>query len=534
MGIIYTASPEKGLAVLFSPGGSYPVLYLISGDDLMQDSSLTRSTLLLTGVGIAAQLLGFFYRVALSRLVGAQTMGLYQLILPVYAIFLSLSVTGLTVGVSALTARYHALGRRETVHGLLRLSLEALAGLWLPLAAVVVVFRDAIAAQLLGDLRTRLGLVLLLPVLLLTGVENLTKHHFYGMGEVRLPAAVELGEQLVRTAAVLTLVWWAMPQPPEVIVGLIVAGMLVSEVFSSLTLTLLRRRREGPSPAAAPSLSLLRELAAVALPVACTALLGNLLASANAVLIPRKLVEAGYTEGEALSAFGVLFGMTVPMLNLPSAFIGALCLALVPRLSQCRARRQQDRCRDLSGKALLAASVLLLPTAALLMNLAPELGNLLFHQPSVGQHLLPLTVGVVLGSYESVLAAILNGMGRQFWSAAASLLCGALQLLFTLTGHGLSGFLTGLVVSSALGTGLRWFMVRRWTGLEVNLFSVLLAPGLGALLSGLCVRLLHVALCRELCPPLLTAWVCTGVGLFLYWVVLWMLDVNPLRLFRLN
>ena len=157
-----------------------------------RQNSLTRSTLLLTAVGLVAQLLAFFYRVCLSRLVGAETMGLYQLIMPVYSIFLSIAVTGLTVAISSLTASYDALGQHAAVRRILTLGFRGLVLLWMPIAMAVVLFSGPIASLLLGDERTRLGLMLLLPVLLLTGVENLTKHHFYGMGEVRLPAAVEL------------------------------------------------------------------------------------------------------------------------------------------------------------------------------------------------------------------------------------------------------------------------------------------------------------------------------------------------------
>ena len=347
-----------------------------------RQNSLTRSTLLLTAVGLVAQLLAFFYRVCLSRLVGAETMGLYQLIMPVYSIFLSIAVTGLTVAISSLTASY------------------------------------------------------VLPVLLLTGVENLTKHHFYGMGEVRLPAAVELGEQFVRTAAVLGLVWFFLPEDPSVTVALIVLGMLISEVFSSSSLTLLRKRQERGRTYGReerPVTGLASQMARVAIPVAATALLGNLMASANSILIPRKLMAVGLTESEAMSQFGVVFGMTVPLLNLPSAFIGALCLAIVPRLSQCQAKKRERECREKISKAILAASVIVLPATAFLVTLGPDLGELLFQNETVGDHLLPLAVGVVLGSYESVLASVLNGIGKQIWSAAVSLLCGALQLVFTVT-----------------------------------------------------------------------------------------------------
>lgn len=500
------------------------------------NTSLTRSTLLLTAVGLVAQLLGFLYRVILSRLIGAEVMGLYQLILPVYSIFLSIAVTGLTVGISSLSAGYEARGNHKAVGQLLGTGLRGLLLLWLPLALVVLLFSQPIAAQLLGDSRTRLGLMLLLPVLLLTGVENLTKHHFYGIGEVRLPAAVELGEQFVRTAAVLGLVWLFFPQDPALTVGLIVLGMLVSEVFSSSTLTVLRRRRWSGYPSGggeSPDL-LRRQLASVAIPVGVTALLGNLMASANSVLIPRKLMATGLSETDAMSQFGVVFGMTLPMLALPSAFIGALCLAIVPRLSQCQATKNDRECREKISKALLAASVIVLPTTALLVTLGPDLGQFLFQNEAVGGYMVPLSLGVVLSSYESVLAAVLNGIGRQSWSAGVSLLCGALQLLCTCLGPGLEGFLFGMIFTSMLGVLLRLLLVQHWTGLKLDLFQSFSGPGLGALLAGLCVRLLYLNLGRQGCPVPVALVSGLAVGSFLYLTTLWMLGIHPLRLFHLT
>ena len=65
--------------------------------------SLLSGAALLTAVGLFSQLVGFGYRIALSRLVGAETMGLYQLIMPVYSTLMSLTAIGLTVAVSTLS-----------------------------------------------------------------------------------------------------------------------------------------------------------------------------------------------------------------------------------------------------------------------------------------------------------------------------------------------------------------------------------------------------------------------------------------------
>ena len=191
-------------------------------------------TLLLTGTSLVAQVLGFIYRIFLSRLVGAEIMGLYQLILPVYSVVLSITAVGLTVAVSNLSAEYAARGNEGAMGAVLRRCLTAFLILFALVAGVTVLFYDPISVYLLGDARTQLGLLLLLPCLFLTGIENLHKHYFYGTGNIRPPAAVELCEQFIRTGAVLGLLALFLPQTPERTVGLIVTGMVICELFPPL------------------------------------------------------------------------------------------------------------------------------------------------------------------------------------------------------------------------------------------------------------------------------------------------------------
>ena len=76
----------------------------------MREKALSAGTgvLLLTVLGALSQLLAFGYRVALSRLAGAEVMGLYQLVMPVYSVVLSLTAVGLTSAVSNLTSQHLA------------------------------------------------------------------------------------------------------------------------------------------------------------------------------------------------------------------------------------------------------------------------------------------------------------------------------------------------------------------------------------------------------------------------------------------
>lgn len=501
---------------------------------MQPSSSLARATLLLTAVGLVSHGLAFFYRAALSRLVGAETLGLYQLIMPVYAVIQSVIMSGLAVALSSLSAGLLSKGSQKAVTQLLYTALKGLLLLWIPAACVVCLTSKLIAERVLGDLRTQAGLVLLLPVLLLTGVENLHKHHFYGIGETKLPAGIELAEQFIRTGAILGLLVWLLPMAESRAVAVIVVGMLVSEVFSSVTLVILRFRREGrlgsqlgrlQSPAA-----IRKMLLKVAIPVSGAALLNNLIGSANTILIPQKLTAFGLTESVAVEEFGVVFGMTLPMLAFPTAFVGALCTALLPRLTRCAALRQRERLRSYISGSLRGVSVLLFPLLALVVMLGRDIGWMVFRDQRVGRYLVPLAFEVALSAWESVLATVLNGIGKQSVSAGINLLCGGIQLGFTCFGMEAIGFpacFAGMILASMLGILLRLWVVYYEIGLEMDIFNIFTAPLLSSMAAGawgmvVYKRLLGMGI--ALIPAMLLS---AGCGIAVYFMAMWSLGALP-------
>ena len=243
-------------------------------------------------------------------------------------------------------------------------------------------------------------------------------------------------------------------------------------------------------------------IARIALPMGATALLGNLMGAWTTVLIPRQLVKAGANVSAAMSAFGVLRGMTLPLLTLPTAIISAMGLVLLPKMSQAAALGRHDLCRRRASKALSATIWLTLPAAVLMALVAQPLGQVLFREKTVGELAFPLALGVVLSSAETVLAISLNGLGRQGTTAANGLLSGAVQLFLTwqrmgVPGVGLRGYVEAFLLSTILGVALNGWALYKAIGLTPDWFRWFIAPGLSALLAGSCGRLLLISLTRS-------------------------------------
>lgn len=186
--------------------------------------SALQSAMVLTASSIGLQLLGFAYRIFISRVTGAEGMGVFQLVMPVYAVMLSITLTGLSTAITKISSGQNALGDVAGMRELIRLSLKILFILFLVVTVPTVLFSGWISEKVLGDGETQLALLIMLPCLLLTGIENIFKSWFYGVKNVNPPALSDQLEQIVRIAAVMALLLWFMPKTPALAAALIVAG----------------------------------------------------------------------------------------------------------------------------------------------------------------------------------------------------------------------------------------------------------------------------------------------------------------------
>ena len=83
---------------------------------------LLKGTLLLTLSGFLTKIIGFIYRIFLSQKIGAQGMGIYQLIFPVYTLCYALAVGGIQTAISRLAAAKAALKDEQGARDIFLLS----------------------------------------------------------------------------------------------------------------------------------------------------------------------------------------------------------------------------------------------------------------------------------------------------------------------------------------------------------------------------------------------------------------------------
>lgn len=79
----------------------------------MSKKVFLKGTLILACTGLVSRIAGFFYRIFLSHAIGAEGLGLYQLILPLQGLMAALSYTGIQSALSRLIASRLALQEKK-------------------------------------------------------------------------------------------------------------------------------------------------------------------------------------------------------------------------------------------------------------------------------------------------------------------------------------------------------------------------------------------------------------------------------------
>lgn len=482
---------------------------------------------------ILLQLLGFFYRILLGRLAGAQVIAVHGLVMSAYNVVLAVTLTGIAFSVSRIAARYDAIGSGKSIQRLISLSLMLFLLLFGLLALPFGLFRREFASLILGDADTAKALLLLLPCLFLTGFENVHKAYFYGSSNTLPPMISETLEMLCRMGAAL-LLFRAFPDLDVAsAAALIVLGMVISEVISASFLTLCYRAqiKNLSGQDNIPRKTILQDIAAMALPVSVSTLISRVLHAANTVLIPRTLVLSGLPLDQAMEQFGVLFGMTLPMLALPSAFLSPLITVLTPRFTAAHALHQPEEIRRKCAKALHVVGLFSIPSLCVIVAFGPYLAELLYHNRMAAHYLLPLAVNTFLGFYYIVCESVLEGISQQKRSSVLAVAATGFGVLLTvLIGGvlkwGMLGFLIGELSSSALGVFLSLVWVKRYTGLQFRWCNWLMIPLLSSVTAVLLIRPLFFRLCAGGVIKELAFVFCVSLMLLLYSLLIRLLGVD--------
>lgn len=383
---------------------------------MRRDDSFIGRFLLLCGSNLLLQGLGFLYRILLSRYAGAEGLGVYRLASSIYAILHATCLSGVTMACTRFAAAWKAEGKSGAINSLVRFAFSIFISLFVLVSSICWLGRDYIGEVLVGDRRVIACIPFMLACLLLTGVENLFKSTMVGLNRIDNAVVSELTEQIVRMLAAVVLLAEFSSEDLGRTAVLIFCASVISEVVSAAIMTVMYLSMLRPNRAAPPS-EYKKAVLSTAAPMSASALCGNFISSAGAIVLPKCLVRSGLSYSQAVSALGALSGVAAPIITLPMALIASLCTVTMPEVSARYRQNSTEQLCMFSEKVLRSAGLIGIPFTALLIPLAPVIARLFFYQAVEPRVFWLMGISCVLSYFQMVTGCLLNGSGRQLWNA---------------------------------------------------------------------------------------------------------------------
>lgn len=412
-------------------------------------NSFITGTLLLTFAGVLTRIIGFFYRIFLSRTIGAEGLGIYQLLSPVMALGYAVTAAGIQTAISRFVST--ELGKKNPSGAGRYFYCGLSVSLTLSAATGLVIWKNAafIATAWLGDIRCAPLLSVLSLSFLPSCIHACINGYYYGTKKTAIPALCQLTEQLVRVGSVWLLYSIHMREHTPVPLSITMWGVVLGEVASTfVSISFAKITRDTGT---APSVSTcLRHLAAMAVPLTANRVVLNLFSGFETVMIPNRLKAFGYTGSEALSVYGILTGMAMSIIMFPSVITNSVSVLLLPTISEAKAAGDERLIRRTIAKTIRACLFLgFLCTAGFLCT-GKYLGNLLFGNALAGTFIVTLGWICPFLYLSSTLSSILHGLGYPGLTFFFNLIaCGIriVSVLFAIPAYGIKGYLWGILFS---------------------------------------------------------------------------------------
>lgn len=312
---------------------------------------------------------------------------------------------------------------------------------------------------------------------------------------VRRPIQIAVSdaiEQIVEVGVFVILVRRFPGLDMEMACAVIAAGVTLSEIVSCVYLYVQYLRfREKPSDYV-PS-GFLRRLLAVALPVAGSSCLASALRTMENVMVPSGLRKSGMSEAAALSDYGMVRGMALPVMFLPFAFLSAFTSLLMPEISEAQAARRDGYIHTLIERVIKSCLLLSIPAAAIFAVFSESLAELVYHNSQVGMIILILSPLVPLMYFDAVADGILKGLGQQNWVLYCNIADSIIRIFMVyqlIPAMGFTGFMIVMYVSNIFNPVLSIWRMMKLSHVRLRVGEWIAKPLLAAGAAALLVRIL--------------------------------------------
>lgn len=435
----------------------------------MAIKNIIKSVFVILGFTVILKIIGFVMRVILSRTLGASALGVYQIALSFFGVICTVVASGIPVTISHISAKCGVNNdyRKEGMYVSSGLIISVLCSLILSI--LVLLFKPLII-KTSNEISFNV-LFILIPAIFATAIYGCFRGALWGREKHIANCLAELGEQGIRMILFIIL----LSNVTNTTKATYLAGLsLCISCFISMFISIIYYKKYG-GKLYNPK-NEFRNFLKTSGTITLTRVVTSCLQPIISIILPLRLVKAGYSQDLAMSMFGIAMGMTFPLLALPNTICGSFATAIIPEISSLVEKKNYE---EFNNKIRLAITITLFTCfcfVPLFLGLGQPLGILLFNDATSGYLLtisawtmIPAGLSMITNSILNILNMERHGFISYLISSIFILAC----IWFLPKYCGITSVIVGMGGSFAISSVFNLYFIIKKTKVENIIFRPL-------------------------------------------------------------
>ena len=445
--------------------------------------------LTLTVFTVSTRCLGFIYKIYLTKIMTTTELGIFNISLSVFMVLLTIVGSSIPITISKLTAKNKSLGQayQSSYSVTSSLILNVFIAAFLSLVSII---SKPFLTLIIGDVAGYTIIIALLPSIIFTAVYSQFKGYLWGIENYFAVSIVEFVEQILKILLVIVFIISGIFTNPLIAVA---NAMNISCGLSTIYGIYLYIKNQGRLKF---KHGYFKEIVKSSAPLTFIRLLSSILSPIISIIIPLRL-SGIVSRNYVLGTIGILMGMSMPLLSIPSTIIGALCMILIPKVS---GNDKEKVNREINYYILFTISCvfLFIPT---FIVLGEAICNLVFNNIEAGRYLsiyswIMLPIGLA-----QITTSILNALNQENKTFLYFVISNLIMIVFTIIFTPLIGagiLAIGMGISAAITTILNVNKIKKLLGTKSSIIKLIFTHILISLpvilITKYCYMILHTRL----------------------------------------
>lgn len=372
------------------------------------------NSLILLASSIILQIIGMFFNVYISNKIGSEAVGIFTLVMSVYVFGITIATSGINIASTRVISEELACNNETGVKTATKkcVVISLITGFIASL--IFFIFCDFIVSKCLHNRVSHnviYSLCISLPFISMSSAIN---GYFVAVRRAYKNAMAKFFEEFIKILSTAMILNIFMPSGLDYMCLSLIVGDVISEVLSLLLLYILLLKDKNYSKSYRfPKNSYTPRILRISLPVAFTSCIKSGLSTLKQIIIPISLEKSGLGCSLALSNYGIVNGMAMPIIMFPSVFITCFANLLVPEFSRYYVKKDSKRIKQMSTFILIATLTFSIFICIITFLFAERICLALYKKSDIAQYVMILSFLIPCIYLDLVIDNILKGLDAQ-------------------------------------------------------------------------------------------------------------------------